>query len=79
MHAGGAPLQSLFGFERVTLQPGQNVTLTFPATAHTLSLADQQGARQPALGTWRLTVGELRQDVECVCDWSVRGAVVGCR
>ncbi len=55
--AGGAPLKSLVGFERVHLGPGDSITLIFPVSGHDLSLVRGDGSRSPRGGDWAFVVG----------------------
>ena len=54
----GAPLQSLVGFERVHLAPGQSITVMFPIDAFSLSFANTAGLLDTLQGAWRLTVDD---------------------
>jgi beta-glucosidase len=53
----GAPLRSLVGFRRVTLQPGQSRTLTFELDARALSSVARDGTRAVEAGAYRVFVG----------------------
>jgi hypothetical protein len=62
----GAPIQTLFGFERVTLQPGQSITLQFALSLHDLTFVGPSGKRQPSLGRWHLRFGQSEPVVVAV-------------
>ncbi len=51
---GPDPIQSLVGFDRVFLEPGQWTVVTFPLDASALSRVTQDGKRVSVPGVWRL-------------------------
>ena len=53
----GTPLQTLAAFERVSLTPGNSVTLEFALTAHHFALADEAGQFGTREGDWEVFVG----------------------
>ena len=53
----GYPLKSLVGFERVNLQPGQSLTLSFPVTANSVALSDMSGDFITVSGEWKFVIG----------------------
>ncbi len=57
LDAEDAPISSLVAFRRVALRAGERQTLTFEIPAERLTLVDEHGVSQPALGRVRLTVG----------------------
>ncbi len=44
-HSDPQPQKQLFGYQRVSLQPGQNATLVFPTTAHAFAQVTSRGER----------------------------------
>merc|ERR1712039_991073 len=56
---GGAPLQQLRGYQRVSLSPGQSEHLRFTITAADLSHADEHGVLQASEGEWDIFVGDV--------------------
>ena len=56
------PPEQLTGFQRVTLNPGQSATVTFPLTIH--DLASWSADRQPVGGTGRHVLDQGRRRVE---------------
>lgn len=54
----GNPLQFLFGFDRIHLQPGEKKTIHFELTATNLGLVDEHGERHASSGMWTIQVGE---------------------
>jgi len=60
----GNPIRYLFGFTRIhSMAPGSNQTVSFPATAHDLSLVNQQGKREVVPGVWKVTIGDIEQEI----------------
>jgi hypothetical protein len=53
----GNPIQSLVGYERVTLQPGETTKLTIPVTTHALTLIDELGEGFTTEGDWKFWLG----------------------
>jgi beta-glucosidase len=53
----GGPIQSLVGFERVTLDPGASKEVTLKIAARSLSSVDDQGNRSILAGKYTLTLG----------------------
>jgi beta-glucosidase len=53
----GGPIQSLVGFDRVTLDPGASKEVTLKIAARSLSSVDDQGNRSILAGKYTLTVG----------------------
>jgi len=53
----GAPLKSLFGFERIFLSPGETKSVSFPVPATAISLAGKGGVFSPVIGEWTYKVG----------------------
>lgn len=51
---GPDPIQSLVGFDRVLLEPGQWTLVTFPLDATALSRVTEDGKRVSVPGTWQL-------------------------
>jgi beta-glucosidase len=55
----GEPPEQLKGFNRVTLQPGANTTISFPVTLHDLAFwNDSTSSWTTALGTYGIFVGD---------------------
>eukprot|EP01064_Diplonema_japonicum_P000204 TRINITY_DN10144_c1_g1_i1.p1 TRINITY_DN10144_c1_g1~~TRINITY_DN10144_c1_g1_i1.p1 ORF type:complete len:758 (+),score=186.88 TRINITY_DN10144_c1_g1_i1:38-2275(+) len=54
---GGAPIKSLIGFEKVHLAPGASTIVYFPLHSMDLSLSNEQGKREPSVGTWQIAFG----------------------
>ena len=55
----GQPGEQLKGFERVTLNPGQSATVTFPLTIHDLaSWSAADNAWEAQAGTYSISVGD---------------------
>ena len=52
-----APVNSLAGFQRVTLAPGESKTLSFSIPAERMMLVDEEGQLKLEAGRFRLTVG----------------------
>jgi len=59
----GNPIKFLFGFERVSLEPGKSVTLQFPVSPFDLSLVNSDASRSPQKGLWKIQIGESFIDV----------------
>ena len=59
-HAGldGAPMQSLAGFEKVFLDPGQSAEIGLRLTRHDLALARPEGGLAAVEGEWTVRVGD---------------------
>jgi beta-glucosidase len=51
------PLRHLIGFERLSLEPGQNRTLQFTLTPEMMSFIDDEGQPKLEAGVFRLEVG----------------------
>ncbi|UCD51473.1 MAG: glycoside hydrolase family 3 C-terminal domain-containing protein, partial [Phycisphaerales bacterium] len=51
------PIAALKGFARITLQPGQRQTVTFPIRPETLALVDENGDSRLEPGEFRITIG----------------------
>lgn len=54
---GGAPVQSLLAFDRVSLKPGAETTVGFTLSTLDFSVAGLDGVRDAVDGTWRMWVG----------------------
>lgn len=63
------PLQSLIGFRREQLKPGESRRITFTVTSEMMKLVNDAGERVLELGEFRLTVGG--------CSPSERGVLLG--
>jgi len=60
----GNPLKYLVGFSREhDIQPGQSVTVTFPITAHDLSLVNKDGMREVIPGEWKILVDNVHKNI----------------
>ena len=55
--APGAPIKFLVGFERVTLEPGQNTVVQIPLYYTAFSLTNLNGEHEAVKGAWTLAVG----------------------
>jgi beta-glucosidase len=51
------PRHHLVGFERISMEPGEHVTLQFTLTPEMMSFFDEDGKRKLEAGTFRLEVG----------------------
>ena len=59
------PLETLRGFRRVHVEPGQTVTLSFPLTAETfLAWSPKAGDMVPIKGEWELLYGPHSADLQ---------------
>ena len=54
--AEGAPIKFLVGFERVTLEPGQQTEVAFPLYYSAFSVANAMGEHEVLKGTWNVGV-----------------------
>ena len=54
---GGRPIEQLFGFAKVRLEPGQSQSIFFDMRARDLTLVNATGARVVGHGTWSIRVG----------------------
>jgi len=54
---GGAPLQQLRGYQRVSLAPGESQQLHFTITAADLAQVDHDGVLGTSEGEWQIVVG----------------------
>jgi len=64
----GAPLKSLFGFERIYLSPGETKTVTFPVPASALTLADKGADFHPVVGEWTYQVGVGENSIQKIVE-----------
>jgi len=55
----GIALSFLFGFERVFLQPGQDITIQFPVSPTALSIVNKDGNRMTQKGLWKIFIGNV--------------------
>jgi len=67
----GAPLEQLFGFHKIFLQPGQSQVVSFMSSARDFTLVDKSGVRWPPEGGWTVRIGgvgdgELLSRVVCM-------------
>ncbi|MFD0635007.1 fibronectin type III-like domain-contianing protein [Catenulispora yoronensis] len=72
------PPQQLAGFQRVTLNPGQSTTVTFPLTVHNLaswSSADNQWEAQA--GTYAIKVGDASNNLPLTGSTSLAHTLTG--
>lgn len=53
----GAPLPTLYGFERVHFRAGQSVTVNIPAQHTDFSTVGRDGVRTELSGTWTVRIG----------------------
>ncbi|WP_058185332.1 glycoside hydrolase family 3 C-terminal domain-containing protein [Terracidiphilus gabretensis] len=58
--AAGAPIHSLAGFERITLQPGISRTVTLKIDPRSISTVDEQGNRSIQPGKYTISVGSTQ-------------------
>jgi len=60
----GNPLRYLVGFSREhDIKPGQKVTVTFPVTAHDLSLVNEEGKRDTFRGEWVFEIEDQKHSI----------------
>ena len=59
--ATGAPIHSLAGFERITLQSGVSRTVTLKIDPRSISTVDEQGNRSIVPGKYTLSIGSTQQ------------------
>lgn len=55
--AGGHPIKSLFGFERVHVRAGQTASVALYPTLTHFALTSADGSRVPLAGDYRLSFG----------------------
>ena len=55
----GAPLQTLFAFDRVALEAGESKRLRYAASAHDLSTVNDRGERHLLPGNYTIRVGDV--------------------
>jgi beta-glucosidase len=58
--ADGAPIHSLAGFERITLQPGTSRTVTLKIDPRSISTVDEQGNRTIQPGKYTISLGSTQ-------------------
>jgi len=51
------PIKSLFGFEKVFLQPGESKTVDFPISAKVMTVVNESGKRRVVRGKWKVSIG----------------------
>jgi len=56
----GNPIQYVAGFQRIHLYPGQSQIVSFSVTSQALRLADEDGMFRTKVGTWYVSIGDLR-------------------
>jgi len=60
----GVPLKSLYGFIRLhDMPPNSEKTVSFPITAHDLSMVDSNGKRTVVPGVWTAMVGDIERPI----------------
>jgi beta-glucosidase len=73
--AGGAPLRSLEGFQRVALAPGQNRVVEFTITPRQFALAGADGRLVIQPGTFEVAVGGKQPGFAGAADAATTGVV----
>lgn len=77
----GAPIRSLAGFERISLEPGEKRTVSFTLDPRSLSTVDAQGRRSVEPGRVDLWVGsgqpDLREGLTPTAGNAARFTIVG--
>jgi hypothetical protein len=53
----GTPLQQLFGFKKLFLNPGESRTVFFGMSARDLTLVGSKGVREAIEGEWGIRIG----------------------
>jgi len=54
---GGAPLESLRHYDRISLAPGESSAVVFELSAHDLAEVSKEGQVVPIAGDWLVRVG----------------------
>jgi len=63
-----APIKELFGYARVHLNPGEDVTVHFTVPPQVLSLVDKLGNESIRPGVYKLSIGDSLETVEALLE-----------